>query len=91
MLRHPELDLAGLDGDLSIRRPYDDALVVARKLEPIAVKIAQGLPFATVRDVQRVERELEVCDGGGAGVVADASSTGGSVVPPSGMDPPLQK
>ena len=90
VLRHPELDLAGLDGDLSIRRPYDDALVVARKLEPIAVKIAQGLPFATLRDVRRVERDLEVSDGG-AGVVAEASSTGGSVVPPSGVDPPLQK
>ena len=40
VLRHPELDLAGLDGDLSAGRPYDDALVVARMLEPIAVKIA---------------------------------------------------
>ena len=64
--------------------------MVARKLEPIAIKIAQGLPFATVRDVWRVERELEVRDGG-AGVMADASSTVGSVIPPSGVDPPLQK
>ena len=90
MLRHPELDLAGLDGNLSTGRPYDDALVVARKLEPIAGKIAQGLTIAVVRDIQRAERELDV-SGGSAGAMADASSTGGSAAPSSSVDPPLQR
>jgi hypothetical protein len=90
VLWHPDLELASLDGEPSAGRPYGDVLVVAKKLEPIAVKIAQGLPFAMVRDVRRVERELVVSDGG-AGVVADTSSTGGLAVPSSGMDPPLQK
>ena len=90
VLWHPDLELASLDGEPSAGRPYGDVLVVAKKLEPIAVKIARGLPFAMVRDVRRVERELEVSDGG-AGVVADASLTGGSTVPSSSADPPLQK
>ena len=40
VLRHPELDLAGLEDDLSARKPYEDVLVVARRLEPIANKVA---------------------------------------------------
>ena len=90
MLRHSELDLTGLDGDLSDGRPYDDTLMVARKLEPIVAKISRGLTFAMVRDIRYVEREMDVSSGS-AGVVADASSTGGSVAPSSGVDPQLQK
>ena len=90
MLRHPELDLAGLEDDLSAGKPYDDALVVARRLEPIADKVAQGLTFSAVRRVRRAERELDV-SGGSAGAMADASSTGGSAAPSSSVDPPLQK
>ena len=63
MLRHPELDLVGLEDDLSAGRLYGDALVVARKLEPIAGKIARGLTFAAVRNVRRAERELDVTVG----------------------------
>ena len=88
VMQHPELDLAGLDGDLSTGQPYGDALVVARKLEPIAGKIAQGLTCAVVRDIQRAERELDV-SGGSAGAMVDASSTGGSAAPSSSVDPPL--
>ena len=51
VLRHSELDLAGIDGDLAVGRPYDDALMVARKLEPIVAKISRGLTFAMVRDI----------------------------------------
>ena len=40
VLRHPELDLAGLEDDLSAGKPYEDILVVARRLEPIAEKVA---------------------------------------------------
>ena len=90
VLRHPELDLSGLEDDLSAGRPYGDALVVARKLEPIAGKIAQGLTFAVVRDIQRAERELDV-SGGSAGAMADASSIGGSAAPSSSVDLPLQR
>ena len=78
VLRHPELELGGLFGEPSAGWPYDNVLVVAKKLEPIAAKIAQGLPFAAVGNR-------------GAGAMADASSTGGSVVPSSGLDPSLQK
>lgn len=89
--RHPELDLGSLEGGPSTGRPYDDALVLAGKLEPIAAKVAQGLPFVAVRaDVRRVERELEV-DDGVAGAMASTSSTGGSVAPSSGVDPSSQK
>jgi hypothetical protein len=88
--RHPELDLAGLNGDLSTGQPYGDALVVARKLEPIASKIARGLTFAAVRNIRRAERELDVI-GGSACAMADASSTGGSAAPSSSVDPPLQR
>ena len=90
MLRYPKLDLAGLDGDLSARRPYGDALVVARKLEPIASKIARGMTFTAVRNIRHAEQELDVI-GGSAGAMADASSTGGSAVPSSSVDPLFQK
>ena len=90
VLRHLELNLAGLEDDLSAGRPYGDALVVARKLEPIAGKITQGLTFAAVRNVRRAERELDV-SGGSAGAMVDASSTGGSAAPSSSVDPPLQR
>ena len=90
VLRHPEQDLAGLEDDLSAGRPYGDALVVARKLEPIAGKIAQGLTIAVVRDIQRAEQELDV-SGGSAGAMADASSTGGYAAPSSCVDPPLKR
>ena len=79
VLQHPELDL-----------PYKDVLVVARRLEPTAEKVARGLTFAAVRRVRRAERELDV-SGGSAGAMADASSTGGSAAPSSSVDPPLQK
>jgi hypothetical protein len=90
VLRHPELDLAGLDGDLSTGKPYDDALVVAKKLEPITSKVARGLTFEAVRNVRRAERELDV-SGGSAGAMADASLTGGCAAPSSSVDAPLQK
>ena len=70
VLRHPELDLAGLEDDLSVGKPYDDVLVVARRLEPIAEKVARGLTFTAVRRVRRAERELDV-SGGSAGGMAD--------------------
>ena len=35
VLRHPELDLAGLEDDLSGGNPFEDVLVVIRRLEPI--------------------------------------------------------
>jgi len=53
VLRHPELDLAGLEDDLSAGKLYEDVLVVARRLDPIAKKVARGLTFAAVRGVQR--------------------------------------
>ena len=90
VLRHPELDLAGLEDDLSGRKPFEDALVVARRLEPIAEKVARGLTFAAVRKVRRAERELDV-SGRSTGALADASSTGGPAAPSSNVDPPLQK
>ena len=90
VLRHPELDLAGLEDDLSAGRLYDDVLVVARRLEPIADKVARGLTFSAVRRVRRAERELDVSSGS-AGAMADASSTGGSASPSSSVDPSLQK
>ena len=90
MLRHPELDLVGLEDDLSGGKPFEDALVVARRLEPIAEKVARGLTFAAVRNVRRAELELEV-SGGSTGVMADASSIDGSAVPSSSVDPPLQR
>ena len=90
VLRHPELDLIGLEDDLSVGKLYDDVLVVARRLEPIDDKVARGLTFAAVRNVRHAERELDV-SGGSAGAMADASSTGGSVVPSSSVDPSLQK
>ena len=90
VLRHPKLDLAGLEDDLSGGKPFEDVLVVARRLEPIAEKVARGLTFEAVRSVRRAERELEV-SGGNTGAVAGASSIGGSAVPSSSMDPPLQK
>jgi hypothetical protein len=90
VLWHPELDLAGLEDDLFVGKPYDDVLVVARRLEPIADKVARGLTFSAVRRVRRAERELDV-SGGSAGAMADASSTGGSAAPSSSVDPPLQK
>jgi len=89
VLRHPELDLAGLEDDLSAGRPYGDALVVARKLEPIASKIARGMTFTAVRNIRHAEQELDVI-GGSAGAMADASSTVGSATPSSSVDPPLQ-
>ena len=64
--------------------------MVARRLEPIAEKVARGLTFAAVRRVRRAERELDV-SGGSVGAMADASSTGESVVPSSSVDPLLQK
>ena len=90
MLRHPELDLSGLEDDLSAGKPYEDVLVVASRLEPIASKVARGLTFAAVRKVQYAERELDV-SGGSAGAVVDASSTGGPAAPSSIVDPPLQQ
>ena len=90
VLRHSELDLAGLEDDLSAGKPYEDVLVVARRLEPIAEKVARGLTFAAVRGVQRAERELDVSSGS-AGAMVEASLTGGSVVPSSSVDPSLQK
>ena len=90
LLRHPELDLSGLEDDLSAGKLYDDVLVVARRLEPIADKVARGLTFAAVRRVWRAERELDV-SGGSARAMADALSTGGSAVPSSSADPFLQK
>ena len=90
VLQHPELDLAGLEDDLFARKPYEDVLAVARRLEPIASKVARGLTFAAVRKVRRAERELDV-SGGSAGAMADASSTGESAAPSSSVDPPLQK
>ena len=76
VLRHPELDLAGLEDDLFGGKPFEDALVVARRLEPIAEKVARGLTFAAVRNVRCAELELEVSSGS-TGVVADASSIAG--------------
>ena len=90
VLRHPELDLAGLEDDLPIGKPYDDILVVARRLEPIASKVARGLTFAAVSRVRRAERELDV-SGGSVGAMVDASSTGGFAAPSSSVDPLLQK
>ena len=90
VLRHSELDLAGLEDDLSGGKPFEDALVVARRLEPIAEKVARGLTFAAVRNVRRAELELEV-SGGSTGVMVDASSIGGSTVRSSSVDPPLQR
>jgi len=90
VLRHPELDLAGLEDDLSAGKLYDDILVVARRLDPFADKVTRGLTFAAVRRVRRAERELDV-SGGSAGAMADASSTGESAAPSSSVDPPLQK
>ena len=90
VLRHPELDLVGLEDDLSAGKPYEDILVVARRLEPIAEKVAQGLTFVVVRGVRRAERELDV-SGGSARAMADALSSGGSAVPSSSADPFLQK
>ena len=87
---HPELDLAGLEDDLSGGKPFEDALVVARRLEPIAEKLARGLTFAVVRNVRRAELDLEV-SGGSTGAVAGASSIGGSAIPSSSVDPTLQK
>ena len=63
VLRHPELDLIGLEDDLSVGKLYDDVLVVARRLEPIDDKVARGLTFAAVRNIQREERELDVTVG----------------------------
>jgi len=90
VLRYPELDLVGLEDDLSAGKPYEDVLVVARILEPIASKVARGLTFVAVRRVRRAERELDV-SGGSAGAMADASSTGESAAPSLSVDPPLQK
>ena len=90
VLRHLELDLAGLEDDLSGGKPFEDALVVAKTLEPIAEKVARGLTFEEVRTVRRAERELDA-SGGSAGARADVSSTGGSVVPSSSVDPLLHK
>jgi len=90
VLWHLELDLAGLEDDLSSRKPFEDALVVARRLEPIAEKLARGLTFAVVRNVRRAELDLEV-SGGSTGAVAGASSIGGSAIPSSSVDPTLQK
>ena len=89
VLRHPELDLAGLEDDLCAGKPYEDVLVVARRLEPISEKVARGLTFAAVSRVRRAERELDV-SGGSVGAMADASSTGGSAGPSSSVDQPLQ-
>ena len=88
VLHHPELDLVGLEDDLSGGKPFEDALVVARRLEPIAERVTQGLTFEEVRSVRRVERELEV-SGGSTGAVVDASSIGDSTVPSSSVDPPF--
>ena len=52
--RYPELNLEGLAGEISSGPPCSAAVVLARKLEPIAGKITQGLPFVTMRDVHRV-------------------------------------
>jgi len=90
VLRHPELDLAGLDDDLYVGKSYDDVIVVVRRLEPIADKVAWGLTFSVVRRIRRAERELDV-SGGSTRAMADASSTGGSDAPSSSVDPPLQK
>ena len=90
VLRHPELDLAGLEDDLSGGKLFEDVLVVARRLEPIAEKVARGLTFEEVRTVRRAEREPDA-NGGSAGARADASSTGESVVPSSSADSLLQK
>ena len=90
VLRHPELDLAGLEDDLSAGKPYENVLVVARRLEPIASKVTRGPTFAAVRRVRRAERELDV-SGGSTGAMADASSTGGPAAPSSNVDPLLQK
>ena len=90
VLRHLELDLAGLEDDLSAGKPYEDILVVARRLEPIAEKVAQGLTFVVVRGVRRAERELEDSSGS-TGAMVDAPSTGRSVVPSTSVDPSLQK
>ena len=48
--------------------------MVARTLEPITNKVAQGLTFVAVRRVRRAERELDV-SGGSAGAMADVSLT----------------
>jgi hypothetical protein len=90
VLHHPELDLAGLEDDISGGKPFEDALVVARRLEPIAERVTQGLTFEEVRSVRRAERELEV-SGGSTGAVVDPSSIGDSTVPSSSVDPPLEK
>jgi len=90
VLRHPELDLTGLEDDLSAGKLYEDVLVVARRLDPIAKKVARGLTFAAVRGVRRAERELDVSSGS-AGAMVNASSTDGCVVPSWSLDPSLQK
>jgi hypothetical protein len=41
VLRYLELDLAGLEDNLSAGKRYDDILVVARRLEPIASTVAR--------------------------------------------------
>jgi hypothetical protein len=50
-----ELNLEGLAGEISMGQPCNAAVVLAQKLEPIASKITQGLPFVVVRDVRHVE------------------------------------
>ena len=90
VLRHPELDLAGLEDDLSGGKPFEEVLVVARRLEPIAETVARGLIFAAVRNVRLAELELEI-NGESTGAVADTSSIGGSTVPSSSADTPLRK
>ena len=57
VMRHPELDLAGLEDDLSTGKPYEDVLVVASRLKPISSNVALGLTFAAVRRVRRAEQE----------------------------------
>ena len=90
VLRHPKLDLVGLEDDHSGGKSFEDVLVVARRLEPIAEKVARGLTFEEVRTVRRAEREPDA-NGGSAGARADESSTGESVVPSSSADSLLQK
>ena len=55
VLRHLELDLAGLEDDLSDGKLFEEVLVVARRLEPITETVARGLTFAAVRNIRRAE------------------------------------
>ena len=64
--------------------------MLARKLEPVAGTITQGLPFVAVRDVRRAERELETVDVAAEPVVGVTSSAD-PIVASSEVDPAVRE